>query len=231
MQAIPAGRLLDGWDSGRLQHPLHRALTLLRIAEPDQTIDSLACLTIGERDRRLLALRRRLFGGAFEAAATCVGCHATLEVSFAADQLLAGGDPRATADVVVDGRTIALRQPNTEDLLDALAQEPGRRATALLERCAGADVLESARDRVQQRMADIDPMALVEMQLTCPDCRIEWIVAFDIASYLWAEVSDRAMRLLRDVNTLARAYGWSEADILTLAPRRRQMYLELVNGA
>lgn len=231
MQAIPAGRLLDGWDSGRLQHPLHRALTLLRLAEPDQTIDSLAGLTIGERDRRLVALRRRLFGGAFEASATCARCHATLEVTFAADQLVAGGDPPATVDVVVDGRTIALRQPNTGDLLDALAEEPERRVTALLERCAEPDVPESARDHVQEHMADIDPMALVEMQLTCPECRNEWMVAFDIASYLWAEVSDRAMRLLRDVNTLARAYGWSEADILTLAPRRRQMYLELVSGA
>jgi hypothetical protein len=80
-------------------------------------------------------------------------------------------------------------------------------------------------------MADVDPMAHVEMRLTCPECRAEWMVPFDIASYLWAEVSDRAMRLLRDVNTLARAFGWSEADILALAPRRRQLYLELVTGA
>ena len=230
MQAIPAGRLLDGWDSGRLQHPLHRALTLLRIAEPDQSIDSLADLSIGERDRRLVALRRRLFGAAFEASATCASCQTTLEVKFAADQLPAGGNPAAPADLVIDGRTIVVRQPNTTDLLDAIAEEPGRRAAALLERCAGGDVAEDARARVQQHMADVDPMAHVEMRLACPECGAEWMVPFDIASYVWDEVSERAARLLRDVHTLARAYGWTEPEILALAPRRRQAYLELVTG-
>ena len=37
-----------------------------------------------------------------------------------------------------------------------------------------------------------------------------------------------AGRMLLDIHALARAYGWSESDILALPPRRRQAYLELV---
>jgi hypothetical protein len=33
--------------------------------------------------------------------------------------------------------------------------------------------------------------------------------------------------MLREVDTLAAAYHWAEADILALSPRRRQAYLEL----
>jgi hypothetical protein len=33
---------------------------------------------------------------------------------------------------------------------------------------------------------------------------------------------------LREVHTLAWAYGWREADILAMSPARRQFYIELV---
>jgi hypothetical protein len=53
-------------------------------------------------------------------------------------------------------------------------------------------------------------------------------MAFDIAAYLWQEVDARARRALRDTHTLARAYGWREADILAMSDFRRQQYLEMV---
>jgi hypothetical protein len=34
-------------------------------------------------------------------------------------------------------------------------------------------------------------------------------------------------RLLREVHTLALAYGWREADILNMSARRRRFYLEM----
>jgi hypothetical protein len=33
-----------------------------------------------------------------------------------------------------------------------------------------------------------------------------------------------------EVDALARAYGWREADILALSPARRAAYLELARG-
>jgi hypothetical protein len=36
--------------------------------------------------------------------------------------------------------------------------------------------------------------------------------------------------LLREIEALARAYGWSEREILDLSPQRRHTYLELVSA-
>jgi hypothetical protein len=68
----------------------------------------------------------------------------------------------------------------------------------------------------------------VQLSLTCPDCDARWDAPLDIASFLWSEVQAWALRTLADVHTLARAYGWAEADILALSPPRRQAYLELI---
>ena len=100
-----------------------------------------------------------------------------------------------------------------------------------MERCAGSDLLPQAAEAIEERMAELDPMVQVEMQLSCPGCGHEWAEPFDIASYLWTELGDQALRLLREVHTLADAYGWSESEILAMNPHRRRAYLELVTGA
>jgi hypothetical protein len=230
MQAIDAGRLVSAWEQGQSQHPLHRALTLLRVAEPGQTIDTLASLAIGERDRRLLRLRQRLFGSHFEAVATCPRCAEKLEMSFSAAQLPAQEPPPRAIEMAVEGRSITVRMPNTADLLEVAAEAPERRARALLERCAGGEEAVDAAEVIQSRMAEADPMVRVELELSCPACEHRWTSVFDIASFLWTEVRDYALRLLRETHTLARAYGWSEADILGMTPQRRQIYLDLVMG-
>lgn len=77
-------------------------------------------------------------------------------------------------------------------------------------------------------MLECDPQAEVLLQLTCPSCQREWMITFDIVSFLWIEIHAHAKRLLQEVHTVARAYGWHEADILALSPVRRQFYLEMV---
>ena len=79
-------------------------------------------------------------------------------------------------------------------------------------------------------MAEADPLADIQLDLTCPSCERRWRAVFDIVSFLWTEIEVWAWRTLSDVHTLARAYGWSERDILTLSPTRRQFYLEMVGA-
>ena len=68
------------------------------------------------------------------------------------------------------------------------------------------------------------------LSLSCPDCGHCWDVPFDIVSYFWGELHVWAQRVLREVHTLASAYGWREADILGLSPLRRELYLQMVGG-
>ena len=77
-------------------------------------------------------------------------------------------------------------------------------------------------------MAKLDPLATVELEFLCPGCGAVCPAAFDIASFLWAEVDTAARSAVEDVHTLASAYGWSEEEVLALSPGRRRLYLEFV---
>jgi hypothetical protein len=83
---------------------------------------------------------------------------------------------------------------------------------------------------IARSMAEADPLADIQLGLTCPACERQWHVVFDILSFLWTEIEVWAWRMLADVHTLARAYGWGEREILSLSPTRRQFYLEMVGA-
>ena len=78
-------------------------------------------------------------------------------------------------------------------------------------------------------MGQSDPQAEIQLHLTCPACSRSWSVLFDIVSFFWSEICVQAKRLLREVHTLARVYGWREAEILSMSTARRQLYLEMVS--
>ncbi len=50
MRALTGQEILYIWDSGQGQHSLDRALTMLLVAFPETTRDTLALLSIGQRD-------------------------------------------------------------------------------------------------------------------------------------------------------------------------------------
>jgi hypothetical protein len=244
MHALSASELLEAWERGLGQQPIERALTLLAAACPDTPADALARLSIGQRDAHLLSLREWLFGPTLVSLVNCPNCGDRLELNFnVADiRVPLEGQPSASMSLSVAGFQVQFRHPNSLDLsavtrgLDVLN---GRKL--LLERCLlhaelddvaktvdelPAEVIES----VVEQMARADPQADVQLALSCPQCSHQWRAAFDILSFFWSELNVWATRILREVHTLASAYGWHEADILAMSPWRRQMYLEMVSG-
>ncbi|MCW8084282.1 hypothetical protein [Sabulicella glaciei] len=222
---IAAASLLDAWEQGARQHPLHRALKLLQVAEPHTSLEALAELPIGERDRRLFALRARLFGPRLEAVIACPQCGEQMDIA-CDGRAVFGAEARACeAELEIAGRRVCLRAPTTADLLEIAQLPPDERPAALLAQCA--DEAADAHE-VESRLAELDPLAEVSFALGCAACGHAWAEVFDIAGFLWTEVGERAQRLLRDIHTLARAYGWREGDILALSPQRRAAYLSLV---
>jgi hypothetical protein len=81
---------------------------------------------------------------------------------------------------------------------------------------------------IAESMAQADLLADIQLKIDCPSCQHRWRAAFDIVSFLWTEIEAWARRILFEVHTLARAYGWREAEILALSATRRQLYLEMV---
>lgn len=225
-----AERLLEVWERGARRHPLDRGLVLLSVARPDDALDSLADVPIGERDRALLAFRSALFGAALESYVDCPACGTRLEFTVDADELRGAPPPR---EVELHG--VRLRPPTSRDLAAAL-REPDEQAAedCLAQRCViGAPSGTAAVDdldlsEVELALAAADFGSDIELDLSCDSCDHRWQEAFDIVGYLWQEVEARARGLLHEVDALARAYGWSEREILALSDARRQSYVALV---
>jgi hypothetical protein len=79
-----------------------------------------------------------------------------------------------------------------------------------------------------EQMEKHDPLAEIRLAMDCSACGCDWYMLFDIVSFFWTELSAEVKRLLRDVHSIARVYGWREADILCMSTVRRQFYLEMV---
>ncbi|RAN77915.1 hypothetical protein B5P43_17895 [Bacillus sp. SRB_336] len=230
-----AAQLLEVWERGLEQEPVRRALTLLAAARPLESAEELAGWPLGRRDAALLAFRAEVFGPELDAIAQCPGCGLDVELSFTA-QSLTPGDAARSVTIRRDGYDVTLRAVTSNDLIGL---ESAGGPTALVRRCvaearaSGSPVAPEALpaafvEALGEELGRADPAATTELALECPDCARHWLAPFHIASYLWAELHHWAGRMLLDVDALARAYGWSERDILALAPRRRQAYLELV---
>ncbi len=244
MHSLPAARLLDAWERGYALTPDRRAILLLEAAWPEETPEALARLPIGHRDARLLDVRTHLFGESIEAVVACPACGQTLELAVDAGDLRVeppGPAPRAAEFVVDrDGYTVRFRLPNTEDVVAAKSGN-GHGPALLLQRCvvearrgdtlfAAEDLPEAVVTAVADEMETADPQARLSFDLRCPDCGHSWESAFDIVAYLWTEIDAWARRTLRDVHGLARAYGWTEPEILAMSAWRRQAYLNLIHG-
>lgn len=85
-------------------------------------------------------------------------------------------------------------------------------------------------ERIEERIADIDPQAEIRLNLVCPECDKAWTQVFDIVSYFWTEIDAWARRILLEVSVLARAFGWRESEIMGLSPTRRKIYLAMAQA-
>ncbi|HTT22851.1 MAG TPA: hypothetical protein VMG82_28230 [Candidatus Sulfotelmatobacter sp.] len=242
MRCPSAFELVVAWEKGLRQPPVERALTLLAAA-CSETRDELANLSIGARDVRLLELYEHVFGERLDAFAECPVCGERLEYSFTRCDLQLGHalPDSATEFEATQGETrLRLRLPTSEDLLALTGHpEPASAPRVLAERC----VVEAFHnnDRIARqalsdedlalaasRLQEADPAGDQLVLLCCSACSHVWQVVLDMESFLWAKLNSLAKRLLTEVHVLARAYGWTEREVLALGPARRQFYLEMV---
>jgi hypothetical protein len=239
---LTASRLLEVWEHAMAQAPACRSRELLAAALPGRPREALANLTVGQVNEVLLRLRESTFGPSMAGVVACPCCSERLELLLRTGDLLAhdDGDRAKESSVSVAAYSVCVRQPTSADL-DAVANEPDleRSRRLLFERCvlsascggvpAPADTLPAeVVAEAASRMAESDPQADLLLAVSCSACGHEWRAPFDIGSFLWREIEACAGRLLRDVHTLASAYGWAERDILALSAVRRQFYLEAV---
>jgi hypothetical protein len=246
MRAITAAELLNVWEDGRSSTSTRRALLLLAAMYPGAPRETLASQSIGLRDAELLRLRDALWGPRMAAMAACPACREKLELTLDVRDLLALADGTDASELSLthEDLSVRFRIPTTADVMAAEREEDVDSARSLiLERCllsamrtgeqadAVLDCLllpAELIDGMAALMAEADPLADIQLKIECPSCEHVWRAAFDIVSFLWTEIDAWAGRILAEVHTLARAYGWREGEILALNATRRQFYLEMV---
>lgn len=243
--ALSTSSLLDVWERGVGRSPLDRSLLLLDEAGSATGAGDPEELPVGERDRRLWAMRRALYGRLLDAVAECPACGELLEFQLDAETLCPATAHAPSAETLAwsDGEwDLSFRLPSSRDLRALVSAADGCDPEEFLRGCLLEDVTRNARpvpaaslpplviERWERHLAEIDPLAETRLSLQCACCGHDWSEVFDIGVYLWREVSEEAERLLGEVHRLASAYGWAEGDILGLSPQRRRAYLERIEA-
>src|SRR5664279_4589089 len=211
MRTLSSVDFLDMWERGATLHPVDRGLVVLHTALSDRYED-LADWPLGRRNQALAELRCSCFGPRMEALTACPRCAEKLEFQMDA-RALAAPCSRVEGSIAVNGQSFRL--PTSRDLARAAREtDPHLAAVRLMEACFLGDKEapawpEQEIDEVGEQMALADPMAEIRLTLDCPACGNQWDETLDIASFFWTEIAARAKRLLREVHTIASAYGWS----------------------
>jgi hypothetical protein len=244
-----AGDLLALWECAAAATPAGRGDALLGVCGAGSPLSSL-----GARNAALLNLRARLFGAAQALRCDCPRCAVAVEFGVNCEVLSRALLPRDDATqaqlLQTHGHRIEFRVPDVADLREACRvnedfsdEEQATFADILLQRC----VIRCERDdgspcspqalpapvaeALSCRMEELEPGASVSFDVVCPECGEAWTAPMNVADVVWRELQARAERLLLDVDALARAYGWSEPQVLALSPTRRAAYLQLAGAA
>jgi hypothetical protein len=241
MRALTSDELLEIWEAGRYATPTVRSILLLSAVFPEER-ENLAIVPLGALNALLIRVRAWLFGPTFNCLANCPECNSLVETSLSVTDLLSHQteSPQNLPSVyslTIKQQTLEFRLPTASDLLAATQGECrsierlaarlvcGRKATE------AADVDYKLDDDViaaiEKHVLELDPLSQIRVGLTCPNCRRGWSEVLQVISFLWAEIDTLMKRLLADVARLASRFGWSEREILALAPERRRSYLEL----
>lgn len=240
---IDGETLLALWEGVLAQPAAARGDALLQTAARNAAP---AC-SLGERNARLVGLHAQLFGLELELLSHCPACGTVAQFSGDCEALAAQMLPKIENAqhhrLEAHGHVIEFRLPSSADIADiAVASGDGGNedfTQLLLDRCVlgcsydgnnvpARQLPVPVLDALSQRMETLDPGASVSFALECPQCATHWQAPLDLGEVVWQKVRAAAEHVLLDIDLLARAYGWTEREVLRLNPLRRAAYLQMV---
>lgn len=209
-------------------------------------------LCIGDRDALMLHLRRITFGERMDCVLACPerNCQEKMDLCLNAGDLISPPYPQFQfwhRSRIVEGDRyyeVLFRLPNGGDqeaaALEAIKSSSYNIATdLLLSRCVRSVITEDGEKSdcrvpfILQKLSDIiaklDLQAEILLEMVCPACNHGFSALFDPSEYLIREISENPIdHLYRDVHLLAYHHKWSEGEIMSMTPRKRRRYIELL---
>ncbi len=241
MPSLSATQIVRLWELGNRITPVGRSLIILMIAYPNMEQGLLEILPIGDRNRYLFEVCGSTFGDRLNGFMPCSKCRERVEFEVSiSDILTVCSSHSGPSKLLIDGFEVSYRLPDSCDLASLQDYDNFEVARlALLKRCIiqayNSDIIVQPEEfpkevmtLVETAISEADPLAEVLFDLECLGCGNRWPAEFDITTFLWDQISAFAQRLLIEVHTIARTYGWSEEEILSMSSTKRQFYLELI---
>lgn len=197
-----------------------------------------SALTVTDFEVLLLRLRERVLGDACDLGFACPECMARVEVSFRISDFLDGVRSRQPASVEkTPGRPgwftcegVAFRLPTAGDqvAVEGRPDAPRRLAELCIE---AANPPARLRGRIERAMAALAPEVSRPLVGACPECGKLVEAGLHITRLVVSELTREAASLYDEVDLIARAYHWREAEILQLPRRRRRAYADRIRQA
>jgi hypothetical protein len=209
-------------------------------------------LCIGDRDALMLHLRRITFGERMDCVLACpeTNCEEQMDFSLIAGDLISHPYLQSQfwhrSRIVEDNRCyeVIFRLPNGGDqeasALEAIKSSSYNNAIdLLLNRCVRSVITDDGEEsdsklpfilpKISDIIAKLDPQAEIVLEMVCPACNHSFSASFDPSEYLIREIIENPIdHLYRDVHLLAYHYKWSEGEIMSMTPRKRRRYIELL---
>ena len=205
----------------------------------DRLLDAPPCeaaqLSASDRDALLAALHRALWGDRIVSSLECAACGAMYDLSFELSalqrQLLQQAEPaRVGASRCIEGaggEHFQLPGADDEDSAAQLGIDAG--CAQLLASITQADRADA--HAIGTRLDALAPLIDVDLDTACAECGHAALARFDIQSFVLQRVLDERETVLGEVHALARGYGWSLDDILSLPRSLRRSLVQRLAAA
>ena len=222
---------------------LKRVITFNKALTESDTEEILRHLAIGDRSALMLHVRRLTFGDLLKCVIGCPACKKAMSLDLSIDKLLQIEAPPPQTEYItnIEGFVFKLRPITGADqealLLTSDPNQYANLAEQLVRSCiASSDPAlpqTSLTDDfiyiISSKLEEIDPIADVILDLSCPECHHAFKVPFIVEDFIFHEISARQQQFEQEVHWIAFNYHWSENAILSLPIKKRKRYVELIN--
>ena len=185
-------------------------------------------LRLDDYDRILAALFRSVYGDEAELHVPCRSCGERFEITLPLDAAfphLAQQQPQVPNE---DCRTLAggtvLRPLTVADVQGADDEVGPDTMLACAVETRGSDTDAD----VEAALEALCPLASEEIESRCPHCESLATCLFDLGRFLLASLAREKQTLVRELHVVARSYGWSLSEILSLPRDTRQQIVALI---
>jgi len=184
---------------------------------------------------RLLALTESADSLAVRWRCTQPSCAEAFEVELPLGALIDQAPDAEPVEVVLaDGRPVTLRRPTGDDLRSwrtARYASHKEAMAAMLDALVldGRVTLED-EPALAEAIAALDPLVAFTVSCNCPVCGAGNDLPVDLEDISLTRLGARQRALVHEVHQLASRYGWTESEVLAIAPSRRARYLALMEN-